>query len=274
MYNIGYPVNRNAPLNRGLTSWWVRPPVLVSNARLLDIAGINDGTFYLTPVYGTGGSRPGGWGGLTFDGTNHVDVTFVAKPAAFTVAAWIKNNGASATFQCVFAWGHSAAGIAVFRKTDVNQLQYGEYDGVNFHSATSTQTISGGWTHVAMTDDGTTVSLYINGAADGSGSVTTTPTLSVMALGAGRVVGSAHESGWIGQIDDWRFYNRTLSADEIAQLYRASKTGYARELNWIEDDEEELDYRAAGGDPPSGFVSAGRRIMRPIYSAVQLSRIN
>lgn len=78
------------------------------------------------------------------------------------------------------------------------------------------------WHHVVATVSGTVGTVYLDGKLDGSGSVGSIPsnTLDIW-------IGSGHPSPrdpiqhyWFnGMIDDVRIYNRTLSSNEVAELY-------------------------------------------------------
>ena len=88
----------------------------------------------------------------------------------------------------------------------------------------STTTISTGtWTHVAITRSGSTMRQYINGVQD----ATTATAGAVLDFGGCPVyvgtdidVGCSSNTGnyYDGRVDEWRAYNRALSAAEIALL--------------------------------------------------------
>jgi hypothetical protein len=90
---------------------------------------------------------------------------------AFTIEAWIYRNAAGAA-HTIFAKGGSSTGI-VFQVTSSNTLQF-THTTTNI---TSTGTIAAyTWTHVAVVREGTGTNqtkLYINGTADGQGTVST-----------------------------------------------------------------------------------------------------
>ncbi|MFA5133861.1 MAG: LamG domain-containing protein [Patescibacteria group bacterium] len=79
----------------------------------------------------------------------------------------------------------------------------------------------GQWYHVAATSDGTTVRLYVDGIEKGNDSLGT-PHQNNYSLS----IGTNLETGaryWTGSIDDLRIYNRALSAQEITDLFNATK---------------------------------------------------
>ncbi|MBT3266122.1 DUF5117 domain-containing protein [Candidatus Poribacteria bacterium] len=77
------------------------------------------------------------------------------------------------------------------------------------------------WTHVAVTYDGGTVTLYVNGEAGGSGSAASPLPGNALPLRIG--ADSNGEGLFSGRIDEVRVYDRALSADEVAQNHDADR---------------------------------------------------
>ena len=80
------------------------------------------------------------------------------------------------------------------------------------------------WTHVAGTYNGTTLTVWINGARAGSRAITGRTCVNNRPLSVGAK--SDPEKGlleafWDGQLDDLRIYSRALSAAEIRGLLPA-----------------------------------------------------
>jgi hypothetical protein len=80
------------------------------------------------------------------------------------------------------------------------------------------------WTHLAMTYDGTTITLYVNGARVSQVTVNDGPiTYSEnrdLVVGANINMGTKIVDSFKGAVDELRLYERALSADEIAELFR------------------------------------------------------
>jgi hypothetical protein len=76
------------------------------------------------------------------------------------------------------------------------------------------------WFHTAMTYDGTTMKVYLNGALNGSTQFSGTIEQSTQSLRLGQGIGNEY---FPGKIDDVRIYNRALSATEVKQLYNAGR---------------------------------------------------
>lgn len=79
---------------------------------------------------------------------------------------------------------------------------------------------SGTWRFVAMTYDGVTVQLYVDGVPAVSGAVSAAPVDSDQPVRIGlENIGSGDLNYLYGAIDDVRIYHRTLTADDIRELY-------------------------------------------------------
>ncbi len=82
------------------------------------------------------------------------------------------------------------------------------------------------WYHAAMTYDGTTLKMYLNGALVGSRAATLSYANQVQFLiggaGDGPSPGGIY-GGFNGKLDDIGFWNKALTADEIFKIYRGEK---------------------------------------------------
>jgi glucose/arabinose dehydrogenase len=164
---------------------------------------------------------------LSFDGA---DATYVAvagdqilngwTSASFGV--WVKIATTTAT-----AWANNSTHTVMFKdgviETQIVKDAGGQLRLVATHSdgtpfgarVTSTATISSNsWVHLATVHQGTTVTLYINGQAAGSGS--TGKTLGATNTGTLDIVGQGGK--FLGLMDDFRTYNSALSAAQISTL--------------------------------------------------------
>lgn len=266
-WNIGYPVNRMAPLNRGLVSWWIRPPVLVSNARWLDLLGKNHGVLTGGPIWAGSQSRAGGWGALKLDGTDDYvslgTATELNIQGEMVFSCWHKANGDYTTNQAFIASspdGGAANYVVTFGFT-ANKFEFwNTAAGPNLASVASISDDE--WRFYTAVRSGSssnwTLDLYINGILDNTtAGLTTNPngtTADMVALGRFGGFNGYYVNGYM---DDARLYNRSFTANEVLRLYQASKTGYKYELNWIEDDEE-FDVAAAvgGGTTYPGWMNS------------------
>lgn len=91
------------------------------------------------------------------------------------------------------------------------------YGGANYDfNATASSQILGVWTHIAVTYDGTTRKMYVNGTLIGSMTTVSAPTYSNSSFYIGRTIDPAENL--VGTMDEFIMYNRALSATEVAQL--------------------------------------------------------
>ncbi len=88
-------------------------------------------------------------------------------------------------------------------------------------SATSTTALANGkFAHVVVSCDGATMSLYVNGALDGTGAAATVPTQTAPALvwGASSAFGQEFLAG---KLDEPAIYTHALPADRVLAHYKA-----------------------------------------------------
>ena len=139
----------------------------------------------------------------------------------FTVSTWIKVN-AFANWQRIFDFGSGTTNY-MFLTTQYAGSAAKLRFGIRTPSVVE-QTVSGdaialvadAWTHVAVVRSGTTVSLYVNGALAGSGTIALNP--ADLGVTTQNYLG---KSQWPdpylnAALDDFRLYSHAMSASEIA----------------------------------------------------------
>lgn len=141
----------------------------------------------------------------------------------FTVATWVKLTSVS-TWMRIFDFGNSTTVYMFLTPSSGSTTRFaittsgnGSEQQINRSGALTT----GSWIHIATTRSGNTGTMYVNGA---SVATNTSMTLSPSSLGT-------TTNNWIGRsqfsadpylngaIDEFRLYNRALSASEIQTLY-------------------------------------------------------
>jgi hypothetical protein len=193
-----------------------------SGTRVLDVSGqANHGS--LTNVTRTSEGRFGS--ALSFNGRNSM-VTVPANPAldltsGMTLAAWVYPDSQQTRFQSI---------ITKERPGGLTYALHGSSPGGKADSTLSLgsgyRSLKGGsplpaktWSHLAMTYDGTSQRLYVNGVQVGSRKFSgSLPTASnPLRIGNNGILkGRAFD----GRIDEVRIYDRALSHGEIAPMSR------------------------------------------------------
>lgn len=177
---------------------------------------------------------------LNFDGSDYVDVganTLIGTEA--TYCFWLHHTGSG--YQTL--WGNGSNDQATFL-TPTNTVEcYNTSVSLLIGSASALP--SAQYVHLAIAVSGTSAALYINGELDatsGGGSGLT----QVRYLGTDR---TALDEGLIGQLADFRLYNRMISASEARSLYQQP---------WLEVESARLFAFAppAGGGVSSATASA------------------
>ncbi|MCB0806597.1 MAG: T9SS type A sorting domain-containing protein [Bacteroidales bacterium] len=206
----------------------------------------NNGTgTTLTDNSGNGkeGSLQGGaswemadWGvssgtGLTFDGVNdHIwfPSGAPAYPGSFTIEGWIKSTS-SALQREIVCWGNNSSGISdvVEFRMSGGKLEFGIDDG-SWESLTGTTDINtGNWTHVAVTKNGSSIVLYINGIPDESRSINKSPNVTNMEIGNLFQANNQQNYYFPGSMDEIRIWSAALTQSELKEIMYRNVNG-----NW------------------------------------------
>jgi hypothetical protein len=161
---------------------------------------------------------------LYFNGSANASLVtgnFNYSTNARTIIVWARATSFN-TWGHPFSYGTNASNQATGIAQN-NGSAWGTYiSGVDFIN--SAYTISTNtWYHVATTYDGTNASVYVNGASILGPSVKSINVTQSLAY-VGRYVGTGED--WIGNISQVMFYNRSLSAAEIKQIYNTQKKRY------------------------------------------------
>jgi PKD repeat protein len=202
------------PNANGLVSWWRAE----NNA--YDAVGGNHGAVLNGATYATGKVGQA----FSFDGTD--DYIQVAAPvglpmgsAARTISVWFKTprDLTSSTDSCIIIYG--TAGLGQHFSLITNNSAPGKLYFAGFYSdlAGTTTMLPDMWYHGAVTYDGTTLKLYLNGKFENSAELTLNTALNGTGMTIGRNLKEALDI-WEGQIDEVKIFSRALSALEISTL--------------------------------------------------------
>jgi hypothetical protein len=137
---------------------------------------------------------------------------------ARTVEAWVKTTDCCE--QYLAGWGSTSTGEGFDVAVDASHV-YVEGYGDDLSFSTSVALASGGWHFVAVTSNGTSATVYINGASLGAKSFPTT--LNTLPSESGLVVGAAiwRGGGLTGDLADLAVFPIQLTASQIAAQYGA-----------------------------------------------------
>ncbi len=192
------------------------------NSNATDYSGWgNDGTWAGDEAYGTApwGQTVGEFGG----GDDYVDINAtVVSNSAFTITAWIKSDTAGTAQAIVGQWASGESGRMDFlkRATNILSLYFGGAEIV----AGSTTISANVWYFVIATYDGSTATIYINGAYENSASYSSGVSQTDTIIGNYDEFGSEFFNGQIAEV---RIYNIALTADEIQTLYQLNLPDYS-----------------------------------------------
>lgn len=212
-------LQRGHPLAQGLI--YAAPFHEGSGSTVADLSGQNNpGTINTDVTWANG--RAGF--ALDFSGvavnspTNTVSLNKAIALAGipFTIAFWIKPKSQAALFGSIGS------------QNDLFGLWYQGSNGVhngqiNITFATGVNSgalVDKAWSYFAITRNGTTVTTYINGIQD------LVFTLTVSSYNFNMYGSDPSGECFLGQLDDYKIWNRALSANEIAQLYFDSQQIY------------------------------------------------
>lgn len=264
--DYGQPVDVSAPLNRGLVSWWLALPQRIGGLKFWDLCNRNHGTLTNGPTWGGAIGRPGGWGAISFDGSNDYVTAGSGSsliPPLCTVAMWVRPS-VTTRIDWFSQWnfvGNRRFIVLQGVTTDKFQV-YASSDGSTLQNsgASTTSATASTWTHVAGVVDGTNVYVYVNGVSENSSAG---PASLYASYSGATYIGASQEGNYAtGSCDDVRLFSRALSASEVFALYNASRTGYQNELNWRR---RYTVFDVGGGAAPS-FKSAYARNANSVWT--------
>ncbi len=201
--------------------------------------------------YGNDGAENGGviWnstgqigGAYTFDASNDYINPGMDIWGDITLAAWVYYNGNDAG--AIYGNYHQSHAVG---DTDSILCSVYPWGGIVYSiddgtSLVTTKNLSGGWNHLVFQHGAAGMNIYINGTLNASNAVAinldTRGAHSYWAGGPGVIypyigekgysfIHASYSDSYNGSIDDFRIYNSTLSAAQIAQLYQDTKDGYS-----------------------------------------------
>ncbi len=204
---------------------------------------------------------PGGVVGnaLQLDGTNGKYATLAtpsgnipAGSGPLTITAWIKPTGTmtGGNYDGVVSWGArgSCEGALLLGITDAGKPSMANWCN-DFISTTLPAAALNQWSFIALTMNGQSVTLYINGQSQ-SGTLAAVPNIQYGPLGIGCT--DCPGRNFNGTIDEVRIYNRALSATELQAQYQAGLRGQPVYKGMGLDDTKIWFKTSAGTSIPAG----------------------
>ncbi len=159
--------------------------------------------------------RLGGWS-LNFDGDqDYISIPWTFSLDVYSCVAWVKIN-AGTVIQAIYDARDANNDGTVFAIDGSEQI----FCTYNATSLTANTVLADGeWHHIAVTSDGSILTAYVNGANDGetsiSGSISVTTDLKIGA----RNFSTPTVLEWAGEMQEVRFYERALTAEEVLHDY-------------------------------------------------------
>ncbi len=195
------------------------------DSRIRDQYGVTDGFTVGTPTWVAADAKRKGF--LSFDGSSQSVVLdrSVADLRDFTFAAWVKPLGGTPNQAVVWLGASSTKRLYFTPDNGSGQAKFAIVNGGTEQALTATALTPNVWSHVAITLNGTTGTLYVNGTSVASGAVTIRPDQLLAANTAtapqhnylARSEGSLMPS-FRGALDDVRFYGTALGSSEVMAL--------------------------------------------------------
>ena len=269
------PVVRENPLNRGLIGWWLPLPSNSGGSTLYDLLN-------LSPASLAGGAkwasqtRPNGFAAINYP-TNG-SATLTDPSGRFSAIG-------KTSFSFAFWWFQSTVGVAAsypigsnaatgnykwFIKITGSQFVFQRTNSAGQDAlAINSLVTAATWTHFALTYDGTTMAVFKNGLSAGSIAGSTT-------IGAWSTPGSVFLGACASDVsntysDDIRYWNRGLSATDVAAVYQDSLTGYAETIRRVRPAQHVLRVPAVPGNRARGALQPSGSTATQTVSAAAAS---
>lgn len=226
-------------LDSGLAGYWKLDDGSGTSATDSSTNG-NTGTLPVAPGGPTWTTGQIG-GAVNFDGSDDYITVPNSNPLDvvdgedFTLSGWFNRDTFTSDHTIIAKRGSLAAGnngYALYIPGTGDKLTLEVADGTDEYLIESTSTFTAaGWYHFSLVWNDASASetkLYINGVAEAATTTGTFGNIGTMGNTKAFTLGMLSDGGsyFDGKLDEIRFYDRTLSAEEVSQLYRlTSPTG-------------------------------------------------
>jgi len=177
---------------------------------------------------------------LKFNGTNQLirlktgnGIPAYSSTTPYSVAFWVKSSVASSAIKMIYAENNPTSIFSLFTDTTSGKLtvyirNVALVANLGFTDSTK-KVVDGTWHHIVWTDSRGTAALYIDGVKDATNfNYTPNGAMGTTYPSLGGYTSDnidAHSLDFFpGSVDDFRIYNRALSAQEIVQLYNMGQS--------------------------------------------------
>jgi len=209
--SVGYQINLAHPDAQGLTAFYLFNEG--HGGKIYDISG-NGGIGVLTNLTPLDAWVTGRDGyAIEFDGTANDKIVFsdVSVSTTFTFSVWIRPNSPSGSYGVITM---NAAGSLGFEHRGSGAggpagLMDFFHDGTDHHS--DSPLIDQAWNHFACSVLEGSYTFYLNGVPDGTDTGADAMTF--------QIFGDHGSEPYLGAISDVRFYDRSLTSEEIWSLF-------------------------------------------------------
>lgn len=245
------------------------------------VDGLADGMVSGIAAYAEGRVRQA----LSLNGSDNYVTLPASLPSAIsdeiTVSTWVNWKGGK-DWQRIFDFGNGTNQYMFLTPKTGSYMRFAIKIGGSEQIVQTAQLPVGQWVHVALTLGSGKASLYLNGEAKASASVTIKPSDFKPVL---NYIGKSqfNDPLFNGSVDEFRIYNRALGADEIQAMYKDSNAdsiiaqaqtvinagqGYYSDESWSRLLEVFGQAQALKGDP-AATPSAIEAITAALLAAIQ-----
>ena len=196
-----------------------------SGTTVTDLIGSRSGTLTNGPTIGTSPTKH-----INFDGSNDYLLYSNYIPTELTTSSyslefWFTNN-AGGGYEGVFSLGAGFQIYARDSKLEIYQSNNGSgtYNVVNGVKNSTSLGSEGDWNCAVLHRSGTTITFFINGAADGQHSASSGNTMGVGSVTQTLIATySTTQYRYGGELGPLRIYNRALTVNEINQNFNQQR---------------------------------------------------
>ncbi len=164
--------------------------------------------------------------GRSFIPSNQSDLLFSPRADSFTVSVWVRTTS-TGTYKTIFDKSDSSTQIKAWT-TSVNNIEAYSGGTAKTVAAATPALNDGNWHLVTLVNFNRSGTWYFRIYYDNGTAYSEMPSGSSVSAGLLRVGSlTSGSNSWSGQLDDFRVYNRALSATEVGELYAADATNFA-----------------------------------------------